>query len=181
MSPRVSIACQTASVKRSPALPVGSARELAHPLHGHFSLRGVGHPVAPSVQGANDRGDHVGAVGKGWREKPLLPSSAHPADELLLARLAVNALLHESEDRKAATQRLLELLLGRAHAALARLAVLGAEQQQVSVAGWDLVKQRPARAPVARRLGLEYDGIHPKRLDCRPAATADSGHVTTEQ
>jgi hypothetical protein len=106
---------------------------------------------------------------------------ALPVDELLLAWLAVNALLHESEDRKAATQRLLELLLGRAHAALARLAVLGAEQQQVSVAGWDLVKQRPARVPVARWLGLEHDGIHPKRLDCRPAALANSGHVTTEQ
>jgi hypothetical protein len=136
-------------------LPVRSARELAHPVHRRLSLRGVGHPVAPSVQGADDRSDHVGAVGKGGREATLLPSSAHPVDELLLARLAVNARLHEREDRKAATQRLLELLLGRAHAALARLAVLGAEQQQVSVAGRDLVNQAPGessgRSPAGSR------------------------------
>jgi hypothetical protein len=59
----------------------------------------------------------------------LLPGSAYPVHELLLAWLAVNAFLHESEDRKAAIQRLLELLLSRAQTALTRIAVPSAEQQ----------------------------------------------------
>jgi hypothetical protein len=114
-------------------------------------------------------------------EMALLPGSAYSVDELLLSWLAMDAFLDEGEDRETALQRLLELLLGRAQSAQARLAVLSAEQQQVGVTGWDLVKQRPARVLVARGPGLEHDGIHPKRLDRGPGAVADGGHVTAEQ
>lgn len=135
----------------------------------------------PGVKGSDDLEPDVALIVEAARERTPLPAAADPREELRLCRLAIGHLLDDSQDIDPAIARLRELLLGRAHTALARLPVLRPQEQEKGVATTDEIEQGPPRAFGGRGLGLEHHRPHVERLDRLTCTTPDSGHLAASE